>query len=361
MWYFLPLLERHVEVAQQDRLLEMGYYDPRGALWAARRAAVVVALRPAVDLANDLEQRRQAEALRTLDVRLAVQLEPADAGTFDVALLLAPFYLGNVVVQEALRACAAALRPGGTLYVQVHRRHGGGTYVRFAEALFEYVELLGMGGGQRRLYGARRPRAAGALPALPPAAERPMQEVAVGGVTLRLRLAAGVFAARAVDPGSRLLLDTVRLRPGAAVLDLGCGAGVIGLALAAGDPRARVVLVDSSRAAVDLARANAAANHLANVDVRLGDAYAAVAGERFDCIVSNLPAHRGHHVDTAAARRFIAGAPAHLGADGEAWFVANAALPYEGAAARAFRQVRLAAGGRYKVLHCVGPRPGERP
>jgi 16S rRNA G1207 methylase RsmC len=152
----------------------------------------------------------------------------------------------------------------------------------------------------------------------------------------------------------------VRPPTGASILDLGCGSGVIGLALAARDPQARVTLSDSSRAAVDLARSNAAANGLGNVDVRLGDVYDAVAGERFDCIVSNLPAHRGHTVDLSVAERFIASAPAHLVQHGEAWFVANRALPYEDPASRAFRRVERARDdSRFKVLRCVDPKPGS--
>jgi 16S rRNA (guanine1207-N2)-methyltransferase len=110
---------------------------------------------------------------------------------------------------------------------------------------------------------------------------------------------------------------------------------------------------------VELARRNATENGLERVAVRLGDAYNAVAGERFGCVVSNLPAHRGHTVDLSVAQRFIAGAPAHLERGGEAWFVANRALPYEARAARAFRRVeRVRDDGRYKLLRCAEPRAG---
>jgi 16S rRNA G1207 methylase RsmC len=97
------------------------------------------------------------------------------------------------------------------------------------------------------------------------------------------------------------------------------------------------------------------------VEVLLSDGYDALGGQRFDAILSNLPAHRGQQADSAVAERFIAGAPAHLREDGGAWLVANKALPYELPAARAFRRVRVAAGdGRYKVLHCDQPVP-QRP
>jgi 16S rRNA (guanine1207-N2)-methyltransferase len=347
----------------------MGYYDPEGALWAgAAGAGQVVALRPAIDQVAALDRAAREADLGQVEPRLAVQPEAEERGTFDVALLLAPFFLGNAPVRQAMEGAAAALKPDGALYFQAHKRRGGETFVGYARGLFQGVELLGMGGGQRRLYRAAGPRAGAPVAETGEkesgGAESLVQEVEVRGATLKLRLAAGVFSAHRVDPGSLLLAQTAEVPPGARVLDLGCGAGPIGLALAASDPRSRVLLVDASRPAVELARENAALNGLRNVEVLLSDGYDALGGQRFDAILSNLPAHRGQQADSGVAERFIAGAPAHLREDGGAWFVANKALPYELPAARAFRRVRVAAGdGRYKVLHCdqpVAQRPRRR-
>jgi 16S rRNA (guanine1207-N2)-methyltransferase len=353
--YHLPLLDEYVALGPASRVIELGYYDPSAALWAAARAAHVLALRPAIDLATELERQAREAGAAGLDVRLGDSVDAGEHGTYDVAIVLAPFFLGNAPVRRAFVTSARALGPEGALYFQAHRRHGGDTFVRYAKEAFESVELLGMGGGQRRLYEARGPRPAeGAT--TDPAAEGTLVEHTARGVTLRLKLTAGVFAAKGVDPGSRLLMETLELPPGARVLDMGCGSGVIGLTLAKADPRAKVVLADVSKAAVDLARENASLNGVGKAEVRLSDGYGAVAGERFDAIVSNLPAHRGLQHDTAAAERIIAQAPAHLREGGELWLVANKALPYELTASRAFREVRQAANdGRYKVLRCTLP------
>lgn len=389
--YFLPLLHEHVRLTPSSRVLEQGYYDPSGALWAAGQAGSggrVLALRPAIDLASELEALASEAGVgeSNLEVRLGDTILPSERASFDICLVLAPFFLGNTPVRRAIATAAAALKPDGDLYLQVHRRHGGTTYLRMAEDAFHGIELLGMGGGQRRLYLCRGPKApAGALvigeqassaagdsgastPASPDGAGAfsgagteadgsRLVSLDERGLSLRLRLVAGVFSARGIDPGSRLLVRTMDIAPGARVLDLGCGAGTLGLAVAAMDGRSRVTLVDTSRSAVDLSRENASRNALTNVDVRLGDGYAAVEGERFDSIISNLPAHRGVQHDTRAAERFIAGAPRHLRPDGDVWVVANKALPYEITASRAFREVRtVAVDGRYKVLRCSGPR-----
>jgi release factor glutamine methyltransferase len=74
------------------------------------------------------------------------------------------------------------------------------------------------------------------------------------------------------------------------VLDLCTGSGVIAIALAKELPAARVVATELSQPAVALARRNAERNGLADrVDVRHGDLWEPVAGERFDLICSNPP------------------------------------------------------------------------
>lgn len=360
--FFLPSIERHVALPGAGRVLDMGYDDPAAALWAARRVRHVLALRAAIDLVAGLDQQARHGELDNVEARLALQPQQTELGTFDATLLLAPFFLGNAAVRDSLQTAAAALKPDGALYIQLHRRHGGDTYLRYVEGVFDRVAMLDMGGGQRRLYRATGARPGALLAPSAPPLEAPLHEVLRRGIPLQLRLAAGVFGARGVDAGSRLLLETIDVPPRAAILDLGCGAGTIGLALAAADPSARLVLVDVSLAAVELARSNATLNHLRNVDARIGDGYAAVPQERFDVIVSNPPAHRQHEADATVAERFITDAATHLRAGGEAWFVANRALPYESMATRAFRQVRLAAAdNRYKVIHCTEPRPELEP
>lgn len=110
---------------------------------------------------------------------------------------------------------------------------------------------------------------------------------------LELRSTWGLFSPREVDEGSRLLLDHVELEADESTLDIGCGYGAIGLALAASAPRGRHVLVDKDFVAVEYARKNARANRLANVDVRLSNGLAGVERNDFDVIAANLPAKTG--------------------------------------------------------------------
>jgi release factor glutamine methyltransferase len=73
------------------------------------------------------------------------------------------------------------------------------------------------------------------------------------------------------------------------VLDLGTGSGAIALAIAGERPHAKVTAVDISTAALAVAMHNATALGLSRIDWRTGSWFDAVAGERFDLIVSNPP------------------------------------------------------------------------
>lgn len=83
------------------------------------------------------------------------------------------------------------------------------------------------------------------------------------------------------------LIRRLELRPGARVLDLCTGSGILALTAAA-HPDRRVVAVDISRRAVWAVRINARLNGV-RVDARRGNLFQAVAGERYDLVVSNPP------------------------------------------------------------------------
>lgn len=88
-------------------------------------------------------------------------------------------------------------------------------------------------------------------------------------------------------PETELLVElAVRRKPGS-VLDLGTGSGAVALAIKRELPGTRVVGVDSSPAAVELAQANAV-RHGLEIELRVGHWFEGV-NERFDLIVANPP------------------------------------------------------------------------
>ena len=78
--------------------------------------------------------------------------------------------------------------------------------------------------------------------------------------------------------------------PWGAALDLGTGSGCIALSLATEGRFARIVATDVSAEALEVARTNTArVRPECSPEFRLGNLFEAVAGERFDLIVSNPP------------------------------------------------------------------------
>jgi release factor glutamine methyltransferase len=81
-----------------------------------------------------------------------------------------------------------------------------------------------------------------------------------------------------------------RLVPGGSCLDLGTGCGAIAVTIACERSDARVCATDASAEAIEVARSNAHINGCAErIELRAGSWYDAVAGRRFDLIVSNPP------------------------------------------------------------------------
>ncbi len=96
-------------------------------------------------------------------------------------------------------------------------------------------------------------------------------------------------------PDTETVIDVARgARPNRAlpcrILDLCTGSGVIAVSLAKEFPAAQVVATELSPAAAAIARKNAERNGVADrVDIREGDLFAPVHGERFELIAANPP------------------------------------------------------------------------
>jgi len=105
---------------------------------------------------------------------------------------------------------------------------------------------------------------------------------------------AGVFSKGELDTGSRLLLDALPDLSGD-VLDLGCGWGAIGVAIAKAYPDCRVVMADVNRRALELSRQNLERNKAA-AECLESDGMAALMDRRFDAVITNPPIRAGKQV-----------------------------------------------------------------
>jgi len=104
----------------------------------------------------------------------------------------------------------------------------------------------------------------------------------------------GVFSPRSIDDGTLLLLKHIDVGVSDICLDLGCGYGSIGLALAKHCIKGEVHMVDKDFVAIELANNNANLNNLSNAKAYFSDAFLQIPSElKFDQVISNLPAKVG--------------------------------------------------------------------
>jgi release factor glutamine methyltransferase len=130
-------------------------------------------------------------------------------------------------------------------------------------------------------------------------------------------------------PETELLVELALEREFTSLVDLGTGSGAVALAIKKHRPLARVLGVDASAAALDVARRNAS-RHALDIELRAARWLEGLGGEAFDVIVANPPyvaAGDPHLAELRfepvsalvsgvdgleAIREIVAAAPAHL-------------------------------------------------
>jgi 16S rRNA (guanine1207-N2)-methyltransferase len=155
----------------------------------------------------------------------------------------------------------------------------------------------------------------------------------------------GVFSWDRLDPGSALLLQSLPPLAGKGA-DLGCGIGVLALAVLAAPKVERLTLVDLDRRAIEAARRNV-------TDPRAEIVWADVRTHPLadlDFVVMNPPFHEAGRADAGLGAAFVEKAAAALRRGGVCWLVANRQLPYENVLGARFSSVTIKGQtGLYKV------------
>ncbi len=260
--------------------------------------------------------------------------EHAIPATIDVAAMNLLYQPNNSWMHYGLQMALYLLKVGGRLYVVGAKDRGILTIAKRMEQLFGEVETLEISKGQRVLL-ARKSAATKATTV---------------GATLP------VFADNKLDEGTRLLLAALEVHAADDVLDIGCGAGLIGLHIARLASKGNVTMVDVSLAAVAASQQAIAESQLANIRVAASDGAQAVLTQCFDLVVTNPPFHQGGIQTTAIAERFIREAAQVLRPQGRFYLVANRFLKYEPVVRASFQDVEEVGGDtRYKVLRATRP------
>lgn len=306
-------------------------------------------------LASDVRQVAAAQStlVDTPNARAGDEVLPKEQNAWDAVLLQMP--KGRRYGRTLLWSAWSALRPDGQLYVAGATQAGANAFFADAGRLFGNMQLLGY---KKRHRIARSIRGVDLPNPIPPeflesgvAPDEPhIVTVTRPEGVLRLATHPGIFSWDALDEGTCLLLDALRIRPGEHVWDVGCGAGVIGLSAALAHA-GKALMTDINLLAVAYAQRNTEQQGLsAGVQVCAFDGIGPQYG-RWNLIVSNPAFHEGRQVDTRMADGLIAQARSVLAPGGRLLLVANRFLAYEKKMNLYFQQVRRVLDTpRYHVL-----------
>ncbi len=279
--------------------------------------------------------------------------------TIDIAIMNLLYQPAKAWMIYAIQIAAYTLKPGARLYVIGAKDRGILSIAKQMEEIFGNVEtlLISKGnppdGGEAEGSSKSQKNSEQFTHYLSQISESGGNAPAASRVLAALH-GPPVFAQGKLDEGTRLLIEALEVQPTDNALDIGCGAGFIGLHIARQATRGHVTMVDASLVSVALAQQNIAESGLTNIKVLPSDGAQAVLSQRFDLVVTNPPFHHGGIQTTEIAERFIREASHVLRPGGRFYLVANRFLKYEPTLRAHFKKVEEVAGNpRFKVLRAL--------
>jgi 16S rRNA (guanine1207-N2)-methyltransferase len=109
----------------------------------------------------------------------------------------------------------------------------------------------------------------------------------------------GLFSPRNIDEGTRLLVERMEIKSTDDCMDLGCGYGPIGLAMARLAPHGQTLLVDKDFVAVEFSKKNAELNRITNATAMVSNGFTQIKRTlHFNVVASNIPAKVGKELLT---------------------------------------------------------------
>lgn len=169
---------------------------------------------------------------------------------------------------------------------------------------------------------------------------------------------ANVFSREKLDQGARFFLQHLPETPnGDLVIDLGCGNGVLSLALLSQNNDIQLICADESYMAVESARLTIAENlpeRLSQCQFFADDCLSRQSDKTADYILCNPPFHQQHAVTSHIAYQMFQDAKRVLKQGGRLRIVANRHLDYAQMLKRLFGNCRqLAADPKFVILEVI--------
>lgn len=337
-------LFRAVREIRAERVFVAGPGSAATALWAARSGAEVGYWTYDSAEASVLRATFAEEGQSPPRLWLQPGFEGLPAGTYPSALIHLP--RGRALQQEMLALAGAMVEPGGRIAFVGAKNEGVKRALKAARQRFGHAGIVARKSGWHAGL-SQRPREGDFLV---PSLTFQHHPITVAGQATELVSCEGAFAADRLDVGAAALIAGLAGAPlaDAQVLDLGCGAGLVGLVAARRG--ASVTFTDVSARAIASTRETLTANGITPARLVLGWATEGLPAGAFDLVATNPPFHQGHDVTLEIAPAFIRGARRVLRPAGTLYLVANAFLPYEPWLREHFARVTTAfENGRFRV------------
>lgn len=312
----------------------------------------------------------QANQIANVTIYQEPSLPPEQASTFDFVILIPE--KGRKLARKWLLEAFNLLKPGGKLILAGSTQLGIQSIIADAALLFAAKpQLLAYKKGHRAVYLEKKTPAVtpdwAYEPGIAPATWYTFK-VKLYEKTIQIFSLPGVFSYDRLDEGTALLLDHLPQNLSGRILDVGCGYGVIGTAIAVKTSHQPnhiegIDLLDSNLYALACAQKTISANRevihpliYERMRVFPGDLMGDVEAQTYDMIVSNPPFHAGKMIDYSITHALIAQARQVLRKGGRLIIVANLFIRYEKIMQTYFKTVKLIQRtNRYHLLEAQNP------
>ncbi len=282
----------------------------------------------------------------------AIEIQPEHYGYFDAVFMQIP--KGRKTTRRWLLRAYQALSPGGNLFIAGANNEGIQSVIKDADSLFGNVNILTYKKGNRL---AQSIKTSAPMPLIEWVQEPGIAigtwyefEIDSPGYSVHIHSLPGIFSYDKLDEGTALLLRVLVIPPGAQVLDVGCGYGILGM-YAASHGSEWVDLVDNNLLAIASAKENIRLNKIANAKVFPSDLLNSIGKNKYTLILSNPPFHTGQAVDYQVAQTMILNSRQALAPGGQLILVANKFIRYDRLMQQIYGNIIcLKETGKYHVL-----------
>ncbi|MBN1487979.1 MAG: methyltransferase, partial [Anaerolineae bacterium] len=211
------------QIPYAAQVLVIGPGATATAAWAARNNATLTYWTENIAEAHSLTATFEGNHLTLPQAYLQADFKGLKAGEFDLVLLHLP--RGHNLQEEILKLAAAVLKPGGQLVFVGAKREGVKSALILAKTIFGRAGIVVHKGSYHAGIALRPKNKTYTIPEL----TYQKYEVVLNDTPIPLVSCTGVFAENRLDDGAAALIAGMKIEPGARVLDLGCGTGVVGL------------------------------------------------------------------------------------------------------------------------------------